>query len=522
MPAGKLMKPNLLLITTDQQRWDALSALATPGYRTPNLDRLAADGIHFPRAYTPSPVCTPARVSMLTGQYPTRHGAYQIGMEAVPALEGPTLPRLLAEAGYATANIGKTHYIARKLEEKHIAGSPRPELPDPDPPESFWEDFDGPYIGFDFVRHCQSHTCDQAPNGHYRAWLKRRGRNLDHLHHAKDASGKVIRKLEPAIGPWAIDPEDHQTAWITEESMVWIGAQQAQRKPWFCMVNYQDPHPPFVCPEPYYHEVDMRGVDLGGMRAGESEGKPTPLRNYMEGRYWTDETGQSLGCPINRNVPAIGLNKLDKEAVAAAIRAYLGMVNMVDDYLGRLFAHLQRIGAWENTLILFTSDHGEQLNRHGLWGKGPAMFDDNLRIPAILAWPGKTAGPISERAMFNLVDILPTFLEAAQLEVPPGVQGISQMPVLNGETRCVRDWALIDFLASSRYHLQALVYEEHKLVIDRDREEGELYDLKTDPDQFENRFDDPASTERKMRMMHKLCQVNMEVAGTMPTRVSHA
>lgn len=516
------MKPNLLLITTDQQRWDALSCLAPPGYRTPHLDRLAAYGIHFNRAYTPSPVCTPARVSMLTGQYPTRHGAYQIGMEAVPALEGPLLPGLLGAAGYATASIGKTHYLARRLEEKHIAGYAHPQLEDPDPVESFWKTFDGPYLGFDFLRHCQSHACDQAPNGHYRAWLKRRGRNVDHLHHAKDASGKVIRKLEPSIGSWAIDPEDHQTAWITAESMAWIEQQQAAGRSWFCMANYQDPHPPFVCPEPYFRGVDMSGVNLGGMQAGEGEGKPTPLRNFLQGRYWTDEAGQSLGCPVNRNLPALGLNKMGKEEVALCIQAYIGMVNMLDDYLGRLFAHLQRLGAWENTIILFTSDHGEQLNRHGLWGKGAAMFDDNIRIPAILAWPGRQPAAVNERAMFNLVDILPTFLDAAGVQIPPGVQGVSQMPILRGERDCVRDWALVDFLASPLYHLQALIFEDHKLVLDRDREEGELYDLGADPDQNRNRFADPAMAERKLRMMQKLCQVQMAAAGTMPARVSYA
>ncbi len=143
-----MAQPNILLITTDQQRWDALSLLGTPGYRTPHLDGLAREGLAFERCYTTAPVCTPARVSMITGQYPTRHGAYSIGMRPVPALDGPTLPRLLGAAGYETAIVGKTHFVARHLEHRHVAGMDidRPEEPD----EAFWAGFDGPYLGFGF------------------------------------------------------------------------------------------------------------------------------------------------------------------------------------------------------------------------------------------------------------------------------------------------------------------------------------------------------------------------------------
>ena len=115
-------KPNVLLITTDQQRWDALSYFKKAGYKTPNLDRLASEGVLFEKSYTPSPICTPARVSMITGLYPTRHGAYSIGMEPVPELKHPTVAHHLKDAGYATAVIGKTHFVARHLEEKHVAG----------------------------------------------------------------------------------------------------------------------------------------------------------------------------------------------------------------------------------------------------------------------------------------------------------------------------------------------------------------------------------------------------------------
>ena len=510
-------RPNILFITSDQQRWDSLSALGTPGYRTPNLDRLAREGVHFERAYTPSPVCTPARVSMITGQYPSRHGAYQIGMEPVAALRGPTLASILAGHGYATASIGKTHYVARAIEHQHVAGIVPPDPARPNPDDAFWDTFDGPYLGFQYVQHGQSHTADRLPNAHYRAWLRRRGLNLDHLHHDKDG-GRPNDAL-PACGAWAIDPDHTQTAWIAEASEAWIRRQVARGRPWFCMVNYQDPHPPYVCPEPWYGGVDMTGVDLGGVRPGEMEDKPPPLRRFLEGLYWSEEDGASLADPLIRNVPALSL--YDKVVdPARAIRAYIGMVNMLDAHVGRLLATLDELGAAEDTLILFTTDHGDQLGRHGMWGKGPAAYDDNQRIPCLMRWPAaQTAGPVGRTtSMFSLVDAMPTFLDAAGIALPPGVQGISQLPLLRGETRMLRDWALVDFIATTRFHQQTLVQGGHKLVVYRDADYGELYDLERDPDQYVNLFDRPAAAAVRQRMLHRLARANMHAAGVMPLR----
>ncbi len=509
-------RPNLLLITTDQQRWDSLSLYDTPGYRTPTLDRLAREGVLFDRSYCPSPVCTPARVSILAGQYPARHGAYQIGMEPVPALDGPTLGSVLADAGYATALIGKTHFVARHLEHQHVAGIEDPSPEKSNPPDEFWHDYDGPYVGFRFVRHCQSHTCDHAPNAHYRAWLQKRGLNLDHLH--SDGQNR------PTLGPWEKKPRHTQTAWITEESLDWIRRQESEGRPWLCWASYQDPHPPYVCPEPFYSQVDMSGVDPGGLREGEMDDKPILYRRFFEGEYWSEQEPDDFidpDCPV-KNIPA--LQSYDRIAdPARAIRAYIAMVNMLDHYLGRLLQALEGMEARENTLIIFTTDHGDMLGRHGLWGKGIAAYDDHQRIPGIACWPAGQSGPVGRtEAMFNLVDVLPTFLDAAGAECPPGVQGVSQLPVIRRETDCVRDWALVDFIATVKLHQQTFIHNGHKLVVYRHADYGELYDLEADPDQYHNLFDDPEARPVRDRLMQRLVRANMETAGVMPRRIWHA
>ena len=517
--------PNVLFITTDQQRWDALSLLGTPGYHTPNLDRLAREGVWFDRAYCSAPVCTPARVSMITGQYPTRHGAYQIGMEPAPCLEGPTLGTLFSKHGYATALIGKTHFVARLLEEQHVAGKKNPTLDGQSPDDEFWKTFDGPYLGFQSVRQCRSHTCDQRPQAHYRAWLDTQGLDLDHLHYQRGGEdGREVIHRPVEYGLWEIDGAHTQTAWITEESIDWIEKQQQAGQPWLCWASYQDPHPPYVCPAPYYGQVSMEGVDLGGGQADDWDDKPTPYRRFAAGTYWGDETNDDFiddDCP-SRNIPALGRYETIRSP-SEAIQAYIGMCNMLDVYVGRLLAALDRMGVRENTLIVFTTDHGDMLGRHGLWGKGLAAYDDHQRIPAIASWPAAQKSAVGRtRSTFNLVDVMPTFLDAAGILLPPHTQGISQLPVIRGETEMLRDWTLVDFLATVHLHQQTFVKGDWKLVVYRHADYGELYDLADDPDQHTNLFDRSDARGTRDRLMQDLVRANMTIAGTQPRRISYA
>ncbi len=505
-------RPNILWITTDQQRWDALSYWGTAGYRTPNLDRLAANGVLPRNAYCPSPVCTPARVSMITGLYPPRHGAYQIGMSPVPALEHNTVAHLLSRAGYRTACIGKTHWVARNLEARHIAG----DIDGPEPDASFWDTFDGPYCGFEFLRHNAGHTCNQPPDGHYRSWLRRRGKQLDGLHwpaKPPDAAGVDS-------GRWDIDETDTSTAWITEEGLRWIGTRIERSEPWFCMLNYQDPHAPYVCPDPWYSDVDMGGVSLPALREGEMDSKPAFYRSFIEHGRYLDDSGGSLA--DDQKIASLFPGSFPADQHRAH-QGYRAMVSMLDAYIGRVLAKLEQNGQIENTLIIFTSDHGDFLGNHGVYEKGVFAYDDCQRVPAILHWPvaqGARRGVLD--AAFNHVDMLPTSLEAAGIEIPQGVQGHSLLPALRGEPDKVPDWALVDFYVSSKLHQQTLVHGDWKLVVYRDQDWGELYNLADDPRQYENHFDNARYDAIRRTMIHRLVQVNMRVSGKPGVRSAYA
>lgn len=530
-------RPNILIITTDQQRWDALSLWGSPGYRTPNIDRIGADGVVFDRAYSPSPVCTPARISMITGQYSTRHGSWTIGMVPVPALEGPTIGSLLGAAGYHTAIIGKTHFVARSIEDQHVAGVP---LDSECPGSNFWSAFDGPYCGFEFVRHHRHHNTSGVPNAHYRAWLERKGLNLDDVH----AAGRPYKGF---AGPWTgMKPEWTQNAWITEETTEYLDRIAGDGRPWCVMANYQDPHYPMVCPEPYYSDVDMSDVDLGGVSEGEFDDKPPFYKRFIEGQGWSDPDGRQFAEEFN--VPDTRL--YDFFSAPEAIRAYIGMCNMVDDYVGGLLTYLEQSGRLDNTLVIYTADHGDMLGRHGMWYKGLPAYDDQQRIPALAMWrAGAARGGVSRRetssysgsangatarrappaaaanhtrSHFSLVDILPTALDAAGLDPVPYVQGVSQLPVITGRAESVRDWALVDHVASTRIRQQTFVHDEWKLVCYNHADYGELYNLAVDPDQMENLWNDPSAGDRKSAMLLRLAQASMDTVGVLPRRINHA
>lgn len=490
-------RPNILLITTDQQRWDHLSLLGTPGIRTPHLDRLGREGCHFNRAYTPSPVCLPCRVSLLTGQFPSSHHAYSIGMTVDP-FPAVTLPGVLGASGYHTALIGKSHFVSTGDMARHMAGGREPE---PD----FFRSWHGPYVGFQQVVTSTGHNIHSEPDMHYRVFLEEAGVDYrgwfchgrpDYNHHAS--------------GVWEIPAEYHDTAWVGQNTEAYIRERAGREEPWFCWTSFQDPHEPFVCPEPWYAGVEAGQLrPYEGYREGEFDDRPEIYRRMFTRDFAPYGEAHGVPCCYGDD---------DREPLSS-LRATAGMLAFIDDRVGRIIATLEATGEWANTVVVFTTDHGEMHGHHGLWGKGLAAYEDNQRVPLLIWAPGLLPGLGTTEALASLVDLPRTFLGLAGVPVPQGMQGQDLAPVLGGEAAEVQDAVLVETrVTRDSLHQQTLVTAGHKLVVYRHEEAGELYDLRRDPDQYENLWARPAHRELREKMYMRLARLHMEREGEVHAR----
>jgi arylsulfatase A-like enzyme len=475
-------RPNILLITTDQQRFDHLGLAGTLGFSTPHLDRLTDAGVWFRRAYCTSPICTPTRVSLLTGQYPSSHGAYSIGVTVDP-FPASTTASILRDAGYATALVGKSHFVARCDEESHIRGLP-------DATDKDFLGWNGPYAGFDYVQASIGHTINCIPNMHYREFLEK--------------SGADYRRWFPQMTPgydnmvagaWDIPSQLHDTHWVAEKSRQWLD-QQDDTQPWFLWASFQDPHEPFVCPEPWFSQVDREVLKpYSGPPDHGFRDRPAFYGDVLkQGEAGWGEIEDGNGVPCIFHWP-----QMDDQA-HTALQATAGMVRFLDDRIGSIFENLRASGQWENTIVIFTSDHGEMHGHHGFWGKGLMAFEDCQRVPLLIAGPGVTGRGACE-ALVSLVDIPRTMLSLAGITPPETFQGADLTPILHGGATSVQDHVFVECEATHLVGQLTCVTERYKIVAYKNSEEGELYDLLEDPDQIRNRWGDPELFQRREEML---------------------
>jgi uncharacterized sulfatase len=533
-----MKRPNILLITSDQQRWDHLGLAGLDGIETPNLDRLGREGVHFCRAYTPSPVCTPARVSLMTGNYPSIHRAYSIGVTVDP-FPRPTVPDLLQAAGYDTALFGKAHFSRQPDVESHFltdgdlrsADAPGARGGGQSPDSDWYREHDGPYLGFRVARLASAHTTNGTPVLHYRTWLEDQGLTAnDWAEWFPDVTG---RHDHGATGAWSIPAEYHDTTFVTALTEQWIrdhARDGDDDSPWFCWASYQDPHEPFVCPEPWYSRVNTSRMQLQeGYRPGELDDRPRFYREARDvefgptsrhgggvpGTDWASfDDGNGIPCAYRRD----DLEGRESEAM----RATLGMVGFLDHGVGKILAALEAASELENTVIIYTSDHGELHGHHGFWHKGLFAYEDVQRVPLLVWGPGRVRARGTIPALANLVDLPRTILGAAGVDIPVGMQGVDLTPILTGERDRVREATIVELEATRNVYQQTLVTARYKLVVYRDSDEGELYDVEADPDQYTNLWSDTEHASTRTALLLELAREQMRREGRAPERESFA
>jgi arylsulfatase len=366
-------RPNILLIMTDQHRGDSLGCVGHPCLRTPNLDRLAGQGGCFRNAFSPMPVCVPARYSIITGCVPLAWGSRGNGGIIPPHV--PTLPAILREYGYRTALIGKAHYTG-PADECASLGIPR---------------FRYKY-GFDDVLVAEEGR-QWRDGDDYEAYLKRVG-----WHGWQRAHG--IGNNDVRTAPSPLPKEHYQTTWATDESIRWLH-ENARARPFFLMTSYIKPHAPYDPPEPYDRMYNPLRV-------------PAPIGG--------PEDLADLSPVYEHERKAYGWNTLPPQAHLRARAHYYGNITLIDDQVGRLLATLDELHLADNTIIAFVSDHGDLLGDHGLYFKG-WFFRESWHIPLIIKAPGRLQGRGDLERLASLQDLMPTLLSLVSLPIPPGVHG---------------------------------------------------------------------------------------------------
>ena len=432
-------RPNILWYCTDQQRFDTIGALGNPHVRTPTIDKLVASGVAFTHAYCQSPICTPSRSSFMTGMYPSRVHNTRNGNDTFPNYP-PVITKLIADAGYNCGLIGKFHL-------QSAGHRTEPRIDD----------------GFSYWKFSHAPRDDWQQGHDYAEWVRAQGGDLDEMRNSPD-------RVRPAM---------HQTTWSTDCAIEFMNTERAQDQPWLLNINIYDPHPPFIPPREYAERFNA--ADMPGPHFRDSD---LTQQTKLASLDFQDE----LRTPEDHNAHEV-------QAL------YYAMIEQIDDQFARLLAELERLGQRENTVIVFTSDHGESLGDHGLMFKGCRFYEGLVRVPLIFAWPDKFKQSVVSDALVELLDMTSTLVELAGLECPDYMQGKSLMPILQGEAdpgylrdfvRCEYFDALDPFFTGGSGTFGTMYRtRDYKLSMYHDKQLGELYDLKSDPWEFDDLWDSP-------------------------------
>jgi len=507
-------QPNILFITSDQQHWNTIGK-HFPEIKTPNLDRLANEGFLSNRAYCPNPTCTPTRSSIITGMYPSRHGAWSLGTKLPEDV--PTIGDQFQAAGYDCSLIGKAHFQPLVTSEKYPSIESYPQLKDLD----FWRDFNGPFYGFNHVELARQHGDETHVGQHYALWLESKG-FTEWRDHYQNRWGPFDfsdgHTNPPQQHSWSLPEEYHSNTWITERSISQLRKARAKDQPFFLWASYFDPHPPYLVPEPWASMYDPANVTVPQVVPGEHTNNPQILRK-------TQEPNADFSCYDSQGVGNHGLHphQQDKETLARDIATYYGMITFLDAQVGKLLDEIEEQGLADNTLVVFTSDHGHYYGQHGLIAKGPFHYEDGIRVPFIARWPGHIEPNQESNALISLVDLPITFLSAANLPDMPDTQGADQLPVWRGEADRVRDNLVVEHRAQRReIHMKTFVNERYKLTVHFRLDEGELYDLQTDPGEIKNLWNEPSALPLREELTRELLFAEMEKEPISMPRVSPA
>ncbi|HUI94600.1 MAG TPA: sulfatase-like hydrolase/transferase [Xanthobacteraceae bacterium] len=527
------MNPNFILFITDQQRADFLGCYGHPILRTPHIDSIAARGVLFDRFYVASPVCMPNRASLMTGRMPSVHGVRHNGVPL--GTDAVTFVDLLRDAGYATALVGKSHlqnFTGQAPLAQHTDGrllQPSPALAEAvrhdlagaryaQESPAFWTAknprLETPYYGFDHVELVTGHG--DTVGGDYAAWLRAQMPHAERLLGPHNAlPGHYVC---PQAYRTAVPAELYHTAYIAARAAAYLAAHATSEQPFFLMVSFPDPHHPFNPPGRYW---DMYDPDDFPPPAAFSRNDWTPPPHVAAVHAARERGTAALG----------GMNTIAVTAREAQEARALtcGMIACIDDAIGAVLAALGESGRADDTVTIFTSDHGDHLGDHRLLLKGAEQYQSILRVPFI--WADPHAGPrgVRSAALASTIDIPATILTRAALGAYAGLQGRSLLGAIADPRADARDAVFIQYdhqrpidALGGPPRAHTLVDERWRLSLYAGVPWGELYDLAGDPGEFDNLWDSPAHAAVKARLIENLLRAEIDHVDRVPLATAMA
>jgi len=519
-----LKRPNFILFITDQHRADYLGCYGHPTLKTPHIDRLAAEGVAYDNFFVASPVCMPNRASLMTCRMPSSHGVRSNGIPL--ARRNVTFVEMLRAAGYDTALIGKSHLqpftgekpvikpsdprIGFTLATDDLREAFKSDLGDAfyssESPE-FWSSPDPkvptPFYGFDHVELVTEHG--DTVGGDYTRWLKER-------------APEVAEKLGPEhqlphdyVCPQAVrtavSEEYYHTTYIAERACAWLEAREGSDRPFFLMVSWPDPHHPFNPPGRYW-----------GMYAPEEMEIPPAFKL----KDWKAPP-HVLAAERSRTAGEAKLNGMgtiactEREALEARALT-CGMISMIDDAVGSVCDAAAQKGFIDDTVRIFTTDHGDHLGDHRLLFKGCEQYDTLTRVPFIWSDPtGEHGVRIDE--IGQTIDIGTSILERAKIEAPVGMHG-QALSIVGGSGR---EAALIQYehqrpspIFGPAPRVHSVVDRQWRLSVYQGSDFGELYNLADDPEELFNLWFDTRFAQKKAEMTQKLLELEISSVDRAP------
>ena len=503
-------KMNVLFIITDAQRYDHLGCYGNSTLKTPNIDKLAEDGLRFTNYFCANPICMPNRATLITGVYPNVHGVRSNGINL--NLNIPTLPKTLSKRGWHTAAIGKIHHqfwmapFKRKiLSAENIASWVDPKgRKDP-----VRKNFPSPYYGYEHVEVVIGNG--SICSGHYIEWLEEKSPSV-----AEEVKNRCINYDKLFSLYCDPIPEDYYSTTYVKERTINFLEHHAKdvngKNPFYLHCSFPDPHYPLYPPERFQKMYRPEDIAL------------PDSYNDIENIYNHEYLGEHLRNPPFKKA---FLRESSEEEVRKITALTYASIGYIDQCIGQILASLESLGLAENTMVIFTSDHGDLMGDHGLLFKGPCPYNGVLQLPLIWKIPDITKKGSVTESLVSSVDYAKTILSLLNISEKHhdvSLQGKDLSPVLKDPTAEVRNCCFIENdeeIGTLKSRLRHLITKNYKLTIYENKENfGDIYDRKNDPNEMNNLWNEETFKHSRFELLDKLYHETLKAQSRYPERIA--